>query len=142
MTSSDIQHILKLALLFFGLVGGVGLFVDNYERIFQRESNLDATHKAVAVVEKLVQKEPESLDLRLQLAQLYESTDQVTKAESEYEQVLLRQKNNLKALVGKAVLRHAQGDTKTAKTLFIQAEKTASTKLQVEQVRAASQKTL
>ena len=142
LTSSDIQHILRLALVFLGLVGGASLFINNYERIFQRESNLDATHKAVAVVEKLVQKEPESLDLRLQLAQLYENTDQVAKAETEYEQILLRQKNNFKALIGKAVLRHAQGDTKTAKALFTQAEKAASTKLQVEQVRVAAQKTL
>jgi len=69
---------------------GVSAFVDNYERIFQRESNL--TRRAVSVVENLVQKEPENLDLRLQLAQLYENTGQIAKAETEYEQILLRQK--------------------------------------------------
>jgi len=34
------------------------------------------------------QKEPENLDLRLQLAQLYENTGQIAKAETEYEQIL------------------------------------------------------
>jgi len=44
------------------------------------------------VVENLVQREPENLDLRLQLAQLYENTGQIAKAETEYEQILLAKK--------------------------------------------------
>jgi tetratricopeptide (TPR) repeat protein len=78
--------------------------------------------------------------LRLQLAQLYEFTGQVNKAEIAYDQVLTQQKNNLKALIGKAVLRHAQGDTKAALTLFAEAEKIAPTEVKA-QVRAVAQKT-
>jgi Tfp pilus assembly protein PilF len=77
----------------------------------------------------------------LQLARLYELTGQVSKAETSYDLVLARQKNNLKALVGKAVLRKAHGDTKTAEALFAQAEKAAPAKLK-QQVRLVAQETL
>lgn len=139
---SRIQKVLRLTLIFFGLIGGVGFLVGIYGHM-QHESNLDTSRRqAVSSVEKLVQEEPESIELRLQLAQLYESTDQVAKAETAYDHVLIRQKNNVKALIGKAVLRNDQGDLKTAKALFVQAEKAASTKLQAEEVRAVAQKTL
>jgi tetratricopeptide (TPR) repeat protein len=93
------------------------------------------------LLERLVQQHPERLELRLQLAQLYELTGQVLKAETAYDQVLAQQNNNLKALVGKAVLRKVQGDIKTAEALFAQAEKVAPTDLKA-QVRATAQKTL
>ena len=92
-------------------------------------------------MENIVEQQPDRLDLRLQLAQLYELTDKATKAETVYDQILAGQNNNLKALVGKAVLRQAQGDTKTAATLFVQAEKVAPTELKAK-VRALAQKTL
>jgi len=46
---------------------------------------------AVSVVENLVQRNL-NLDLRLQLAQLYENTGQIAKAETEYEQILSAKK--------------------------------------------------
>lgn len=142
LSPSRVQKVLRLALIFFGLIGGFAFLVGIYEHI-QNQSNLATSRlEAVSSVEKLVHEEPESIELRLQLAQLYESTDQVAKAETAYDHVLLRQKNNLKALIGKAVLRNSQGDLKTAKALFMQAEKAASTKFQAEEVRAIIQRTL
>ncbi len=148
------RSILLLALAIVGSVGIItSLFVD-YKRFLQREpKNLDALeniatlkqrgqlNQAVSLMEKLVQQQPELLDLRLQLAQLYESTGQLTKAETAYDQVLTQQKDNLNALVGKAMLHYAQGDITTAAALFVQAEKTAPTDLKA-QVRALAQKTL
>lgn len=142
LSPSRIQKVLRLTPIWFGLLGGVGFLVGSYEYI-QHESNLDTSRRqAVSAVEKLLQEEPESIELHLQLAQLYESTDQVAKAETVYDDVLLRQKNNIKALIGKAVLRQNQGDLKMAKALFVQAEKAAATKFQAEEVRAIAQKTL
>ena len=77
----------------------------------------------------------------MQLARLYELTGQVTRAETAYDQILAQEKNNFKALVGKALLRQAQGDTKTASVLLAQAEKVAPTDLKA-QVRAVAQKSL
>lgn len=148
------KYILLLAMATLGSVGALGLFGVNYEWVFQRQSkNLDALSnldtlrlrgqfdQAIPLTEKLIQQEPERLELRLQLARLYELTGQVSKAETSYDLVLARQKNNLKALVGKAVLRKAHGDTKTAEALFAQAEKAAPAKLK-QQVRLVAQETL
>ncbi len=147
-------NVLLLAVGIVGFVGVIGLLAMDYKQFLQGESkNLDALSntatleqreqfdKVISLTEKLVQQKPDRLELRLQLAQLYEITGQVTKAETAYDQVLAQQKNNLKALVGKAVLRNAQGDTKTAAALFAQAEKAAPTDLKA-QVRALAQKTL
>jgi len=148
------RNLLLLALAIIGLVGiTTSLFVD-YKRFLQTESknvvnaqeNIATLlrggnfNQALPLMEKLVQQEPERLELRLQLAALYEFTGQVNKAETAYDQVLAQQKNNLEALVGKAVLRHAQGDNKTAIALFAQAEKIAPSELKA-QVRAAAQRT-
>lgn len=142
LSPNDIQYTLKLALILCVSIGGVSLLFDNYARILQNDPKLDATSKAVSSVEKLVEKEPSRIQLRLQLAQLYESTGQIAQAETAYEQILRQEKDNIEALVGKALLRHAQGDTKTARALFVQAEKAASTKSQAEKIRAVAQKTL
>ena len=142
MSLNDIQYILKLTLILCVSIGGVSLLFDNYAHILQNDSNLDTTSEAVSSVEKLVEKEPSRIQLRLQLAQLYETTGQAALAETAYEQILRQEKDNIEALIGKALLRHAQGDTKTAKALFVQAEKAASTKSQAENIRAVAQKTL
>jgi len=52
--------------------------------------------QAVTLTAKLVQQEPGG-ELRLQLAELYELTGKLTKAEITYDQVLTKQNNNLKA---------------------------------------------
>ncbi len=142
LSPSDIRYTLKLTLILAVLIGGVSLLLNNYANIRQNDTQADATREALAAVEKLVEKEPSRIQLRLQLAQLYESTGQVAKAESAYEQILRQEKDNIEALVGKALLRHAQGDTKAAKTLFVQAEKAASTESQASRIRAVAQKTL
>lgn len=142
LSLNDIQYTLKLALILCVSIGGVSLLFDNYAHILQNDSKLDATTEAVSSVEKLVEKEPSRIQLRLQLAQLYETTGQTAQAETTYEQILRQEKDNIEALVGKALLRHAQGDIKTAKALFVQAEKAASTKSQAEKIRAVAQKIL
>lgn len=86
---------------------------------------LEQFNQAVPHLEKLVQLEPENLEQRLQLAQLYEITNQATKAEAAYDQVLARQNDHLEALIGKATLRRAAGDTQAATALFAQAEQAA-----------------
>ena len=149
---TTLRNLLLLALAIVASVGVVGLLSVDYKWGFQQQSkNLDdlsniATlqqrgqfDQAVRLMEKLVQREPERLDLRLQLAELYEILGQVTKAETAYDQVLARQQNNIKALIGKAMLRKAQGDITTAKTLFLQAESAAPANLK-PQVRALAQK--
>jgi len=147
------KNLLLLALAIIGLVGIISSLFLDYKRFLQPETKNAVTqehiatllrsgdfNRALPLMEKLVALEPERLDLRLQLAQLYEFTGQVNKAEIAYDQVLTQQKNNLKALIGKAVLRHAQGDTKAALTLFAEAEKIAPTEVKA-QVRAVAQKT-
>lgn len=129
--------------------------VAGYEQVLKREpdnanalANLASLrlrqgqfNQAIPLVEKLAQKQPENPELRLQLAQLYLITGQAPKAESAYTQVLSKDKNNVDALVGKATLRQTQGDTKTAKALFDQAEKTAPADLKAK-VREVAKNTL
>ncbi len=148
------KYILLLAMAIVGLVGVLGLFSVNYERVFQRQpKNLDSLtyvntlrqrgqfNQATSIMEQLVQQEPEILDLRLQLADLYEITGQVQKAETAYDQVLAQQKNNIRALIGKALLRKSYGDIETASLLFAQAEAAAPADSKA-QVRAIAEKTL
>ncbi len=148
------KNLLLLTLAILGFVGVVGLLSVDYERVLQGNSNkLDNLEnlanlrqrgqydQAVPLMEKIVEQKPELLDLRLQLAELYEITGQVSKAEQAYNQILAKQNNNLKALVGKAVLRQAQGDVEMASALFVQAEQAAPNDLKA-QVRALAQKTL
>lgn len=148
------RYILLLAMAIVGVLGVFSLFSVNYERIFQRQpKNLDTLvdvetlrqrgqfDQAVPLMEKLVQQDPKSVNLGLQLADLYEITGQPMKAETAYDQVLAQQNNNLKALISKAKLRYASGDIKTASALFAQAEKAAPEDLKA-QVHALAQKTL
>ncbi|MDV2998292.1 MAG: hypothetical protein N4J56_007997 [Chroococcidiopsis sp. SAG 2025] len=148
------RKLLLFALALFGLVGAIALYLTNSEWVFQRQpQNIDALMKvatlrqqgqfeqAVALLEEVVQRQPKHFELRLQLADLYRITGQVSKAEQAYDQVLAQQKNNFNALFGKAVLRHVQGDHKTARVLFAQAEKAAPTEFKA-QIRQMAQKTL
>jgi len=147
------RNLLLLGLVILTFVGVIGLRLIDDKRVLQGESsnlnpleNIAALerrgdfYQAIALMEKLVYQEPKQLQLSLHLAQLYSFTGQVTKAETAYDQVLSKQKNNIEALVGKAILRNAQGDVKTAAALFATAEKVAPTHLKA-QVHAA-QKTL
>ncbi len=145
----------SLTLIAVTLVGLISLPFVDYKRFLSGDPNnfislqdLATSHyrsgrlyQALPLFERLVQQQPERIELRLQLAQIYERTDQDQKAETAYDQVLAEQRNNLTALVGKAILRKTQGDTKTAELLFARAEKAAPAKLKA-QIRAISQNTL
>lgn len=129
--------------------------IRQYEQILQAEpNNFDALFglanlhiemgqpdQAIPLMEKLVQQEPDRLDLHLNLAQLYKSLGQKQKAETAYDRILLQENNNLAALVNKAVLRNEQGDYKTAKALFVQAEQAAPASLKVK-IHAIANNTL
>jgi tetratricopeptide (TPR) repeat protein len=149
------RKFLLLSLAIVALVGVISLPLVDYKRFLKGEpKNFDSLensatlhqqhgdlYRVLPLIERLVQQQPERLELRLQLAEFYELAGQVQKAETAYNQVLVQQKNNLKALVGKAVLRKVQGDIKTAEALFVQAEKAAPTDLKA-QIRATAQKAL
>ena len=148
------RNLLLLFLAIVSLIGVIGFLSGDYEQALRRQpKNLGALNnladlrqrgqfeQAITLAEKLVQQESENLELRLQLAHLYEITGRVTKAETTYDQVLAKQENNLEALIGKAVLRKAQGDIKNAAALFAQAEKAAPTKLK-SQIRTLAEKIL
>lgn len=126
------RYLLILVLVFIGSLGLIGTLFLDYRWVYQRQpDSFDVLSRA----------EPEHIKLRLQLAQSYETMGQVAEAETLYNEVLAEQRNNLSALVSKAMLRNAQGDTKTAETLFAQAEKAAPADLKA-QVRAVAQETL
>lgn len=75
------------------------------------------------------------------MAQLYKLIGQKQKAETAYDQILSKEKDNLAALVNKAMIRSEQGDEKTAKVLFVQAEQAAPGSLKAKS-RAISDNTL
>lgn len=140
--------------IIIGSIAALSILLFGYQRFFQVESNpannianIEALQQsgqfkqAIEMLEQMIQREPQRVDLRLRLAQLFEITGKVTEAETVYDQILSMQNNNLKALVGKAVLRHVQGDTKSATALFAQAEKVAPETLK-SQVRAMANSTL
>ncbi|MBV8884971.1 MAG: hypothetical protein JO235_13390 [Chroococcidiopsidaceae cyanobacterium CP_BM_RX_35] len=146
--STTQRNILFLSLIIVGLTGVLGglaiqfgWFATASTQNLQASERQQQLEHAIFLTEKLVQQQPKLIDLHLQLARLYELTGQVIKAETVYDQVLAQQHNNLDALVGKALLRHTQGDDKTAATLFAQAEKNAPTERQT-QIRDLAQKTL
>jgi len=147
------QKNLLLVLTVVAAIGVTGLSLWQYQKFRSEQYNLAALNdlstlrqhgqfnQALPLVEKLVQQQPERLDLRLQLADLYELTGQVSKAEAAYDKVLTQQKKNLKALIGKAVLRRAQGDNKAASLLLAQAEAAAPASFKVK-VRHVADKIL
>lgn len=129
--------------------------IQQYEQILSSQpDNFDAQIKlanlwiekeqpdrAIPLMEKLVQQQPNRLDLQLNLAQLYKLVGQKQKAETAYDQILSKEKDNLAALVSKAVIRSEQGDDKTAKVLFVQAEQAAPGSLKTK-IRALADHTL
>ncbi|GAC1466813.1 MAG: hypothetical protein NVS2B14_13520 [Chamaesiphon sp.] len=140
----DRKYISILTTLLVGLLGIIIAFkvqniILNYEQ--ERQTETDAIKKAIPIMERLVQEEPKSLELRLQLAELYQKNNQLSKAETTYNQIIGQQENNLNALIGKAKLRHLEGDNQSAENLFTQAEKAAPPNLKA-QVHALAKETL
>ncbi|MBV9385242.1 MAG: tetratricopeptide repeat protein [Chroococcidiopsidaceae cyanobacterium CP_BM_ER_R8_30] len=142
------RNVLFLSLIGVSLTGVLGTLAIQFGwfatastknlQVLERRQQLE---HAIFLTEKLIQQQPKLVDLRLQLARLYELTGQVTRAETVYDQVLAQQPNNLDALVGKALLRHTQGDDRTATALFAQAERNAPTERQA-QISDLAHKTL
>ena len=130
--------------------------IEKYQQVLRVDpNNLDALHnlaglylergqlqQAIPLFEKIVQQHPDNLEWHLTLAKLYALTGQKQKAEITYDEVLAQQKDNFTALLSKAVLRGEQGDIKTARALFQQAEKVAPTSELKAQVRTVAQSIL
>lgn len=143
----------KLLYITLGSVTMLLLLLIGYQQFSQTESNNNTIQninalqqsgqfqQAVQMLEQIIQREPQNIDLRLKLAQLYEIMGKVADAENVYDQILAKQKDHLKALIGKAVLRQVHGDTKSASALFKQAEQVAPDALK-SQVRAVANNTL
>lgn len=132
------KYFLSLILASASFLAISSIFFD-YTRIFRNKA--DSVEESVLVMERLVQQKPEHLNLRLQLAHLYQVSGQLNKAEAVYDQVLAKQNNNLEALMSKAILSNVKGDRQTATTLFTQAEKSAPANLKPV-VREVAKKTL
>lgn len=82
--------------------------------------------QTLPAMEKLALEEPENVQLQINLARSYEHQGQNQQAEMVYDRVLAKQAN-IKALLGKALLRQAQGDFQTACQLLAQAQQVAPT---------------
>ena len=143
----------KLLYVTLGSVSMLLLLLIGYQQFFQTEFNNNTIEninvlqqsgqfqQAVQLLEQIIQREPQNIELRLKLAQLYEVMGKAADAENVYDQILAKQKVHLKALIGKAVLRQVHGDTKSASALFKQAEQVAPNALK-SQVRAVANNTL
>lgn len=149
------RNLFFITLASASLIGVAGILLLNSERLFQPEpTKLEALKsvatlqqkkqfgQAISLMEKLVQQDPKNIELRLQLAELYQSAGQDTMAETAYDAVLAQQSDNLKALIAKATLRVAKGDTQTAEALLERARTVAPTEELKAHVREVSKKTL
>lgn len=112
---------------------------DTLVALTTRYLELGQLQKAIPVMEKIVQLQPKNLDWRVNLAKLYELTEQGPKAETVYDQILVQDKSNFKALLGKAMIRRGQGDFETAKRLFQQAEAVAPSSDLKDKIRTINQ---
>jgi len=113
--------------------------IEKYQKILEKDpKQMDALvalanlyleqgelEKAIPALEKIAVLQPNNLDWQFNLAKLYELSSQTDKAEKIYDQMLTKYPKQFKALVGKAMLRQAKGDTKTANSLFKIAEDVA-----------------
>jgi tetratricopeptide (TPR) repeat protein len=151
--------ILVLGSLFFGQRSQPNLAeadVDDYKTVLEREpNNLDALvatanlylekgklAQAIPVLEKIVALEPDNPEWQFNLAKLYELDRQIDKAEKIYDLILVKDSRQFKALVAKAMLKQAQGQPESAKTLFQMAEAVAPSEALKKKIQELSQKTL
>jgi tetratricopeptide (TPR) repeat protein len=98
--------------------------------------------ESIAYLEKLAEDEPDRLEWKFQLAELYQATGDNLKSEATYDRILTQEENNITALVNKAILRNKQGDRQMAIDLFNKAEQVAPNEETKAQVRVLSQKNL
>jgi tetratricopeptide (TPR) repeat protein len=81
--------------------------------------------QAIPIIKKVITIQPNNLEWQFNLAKLYELAEQTDQAEQIYDQMLAKDNKQFKALVGKAMLRQAKGDTQAANNLFKMAEDVA-----------------
>jgi len=151
--------ILVLGSLFFGQRSNPNLGeadVNDYKTVLEREpNNLDALvatanlylekgklAQAIPILEKIVALEPNNPEWQFNLAKLYELDHQIDKAEKIYDLILVKDSRQFKALVAKAMLKQAQGQPESAKTLFQMAEAVAPSEALKKKIQELSQKTL
>jgi tetratricopeptide (TPR) repeat protein len=151
--------ILVLGSLFFGQGSNPSLGeadVNDYKNVLEREpNNLDALvatanlylekgklAQAIPILEKIVALEPNNPEWQFNLAKLYELDHQIDKAEKIYDLILVKDSRQFKALVAKAMLKQAQGQPESAKTLFQMAEAVAPSEALKKKIQELSQKTL
>ncbi|MFM7192608.1 MAG: tetratricopeptide repeat protein, partial [Microcystaceae cyanobacterium] len=96
--------------------------------------------QSIPLLEKIIQLQPDNVEWQFNLAKLYELADQTDKAETIYDQMLKKDPKQFKALVGKAMLRQAKGDTQTANSLFKLAEEVAPSPEVKKKIQELSQK--
>lgn len=92
-------------------------------------------NEAISVMKRITQQQPYNLDWQINLAKLYELTQDHTKAEQVYDNILAQDNEHFYALLGKALLRQKDKDIPTSQQLFKQAEEVAPTKDLKDQVR-------
>lgn len=88
--------------------------------------NQEQSQQAIDLLKKIVQQQPNNLENKLQLAQLYERIGKTQAAESIYDGILTQNSTYFDALFNKALIRHKEGDSTTAKALLQKAQENAS----------------
>ncbi len=88
-------------------------------------TKLEEYNQAIPLLEKLSEQETDNVNLMAELARLYLVTGQSAQEEKIYDQILLKDQNNILALTGKAEIRLQEGEVEKAKSLFSEAEKRA-----------------
>ncbi|MDJ0508467.1 MAG: tetratricopeptide repeat protein [Crocosphaera sp.] len=91
--------------------------------------------KAIDVIKTITEKQPNNLDWQLNLAKLYELTENNSQAEQVYDGILAKDNQHFYALLGKALIRQQNQDVQTARQLFKQAEEFAPSEDLKKQVR-------
>lgn len=116
--------------------------LDSLISVYDHYVEVGQLAKAVPLLEKIVAQKPTHLDLKFNLADLYELTGEKQKAEATYDGILTAQPQDVKAIVGKAILRGEAGDLSTAQSLFQQAENIAATQEAKGKIKEIAAQTL
>jgi len=98
-------------------------------------SDLTQFDKALPLMEKLVEQQPDKLDFLFELAVLYALNGDKIKEESIYDKILELDPKSILALTSKASLRAEQGKSEEAKALFNRAEQAAPTDQLKQEIR-------
>lgn len=101
-------------------------------RLYSESTQFD---KALPLMEKLVNQQPEKTDFLFELAGLYALNGNKAQEEEVYDKILKLDPRSILALTSKATLRVEQGDSETAKTLFARAEEAAPTNELKQEIR-------